>query len=182
MSQRSLIKKIKRGNREAFSGFFREQYGVYVAYTHRFLKDKADATDIVQNAFIKLWENRSNLDPNQSLVAYMYTIVRNLSLNFIRDHQQKHAELDERTLSIHEKPDIIYESETSPREVLKVLVEALPERQREAFELSRIDGLQHEEIAEIMEVSPRTVNNHIVSALKSLRKAYDEKRADLLAL
>ena len=155
---------------------------MYVAYAHRFLKDKADATDIVQNAFIKVWENRSNLDPNQSLVAYMYTIVRNLSLNFIRDHQQKHAELDERTLTIHDKPDIFYESDSSPREVIKVLVEALPERQREAFELSRIDGLQHEEIAEIMDVSPRTVNNHIVSALKSLRKAYDEKRTELLAL
>ena len=182
MSQHSLIKKIKRGNRKAYSGFFREQYGVYVAYAHRFLKDKADAADVVQNAFIKLWENRLNLDPDQSLIAYMYTIVRNLSLNYIRDHQQKHAQLDERALSIHDNPDIFYESDTSPREVIKVLVENLPERQREAFQLSRIDGLQHEEIAEIMDVSPRTVNNHIVCALKNLRKAYDEKRTELMAL
>lgn len=182
MGQQFLINAIKKGDRKVYADFFRDHYAQFVGYAMRYLKSKSDAADIVQNAFVKLWENRKQLDAEKSITSFMYTIVRNLSLNHIRDHKQKHVDLEQATLTIHQQPDILSEQNTSPEEVISILIEKLPERQREAFELSRIDGLQHEEIAEIMDVSPRTVNNHIVAALKSLRKAYDERRTELLAL
>lgn len=180
--QTFLIDKIKRGDRKVYSDFFREHYGQYVAYAMRYLRSKSDATDIVQNAFIRLWETRTQLDPDKSIIAYMYTIVRNLSLNHLRDHKHKHVDLENAALTIHHSPEVFDDQNASAKEVINTLIDQLPERQREAFELSRIDGLEHQEIAEIMGVSPRTVNNHIVAALKSLRKAYDERRTELLAL
>ena len=85
------------------------------------------------------------------------------------------------------QPDIIVEEKLQPaeevdsRENISELsekfgewIEQLPERQQEAFELSRFEGLNHEEIASVMDVSPKTVNNHIVAALKQLRSLYEE--------
>ena len=98
----------------------------------------------------------------------MYTIVRNLCLNFIRDHQSRTADLNEAgVLTIHQETEI--DDPVDLESMLTELLEGLPERQREAFELSRFDGLTHEEIADVMDVSPRTVNNHLVAALKTLR-------------
>jgi len=132
----------------------------------RFVNDKADAMDIVQDVFIKLWNFRTNIDPNKSLTSYLYTAVRNHSLNFLRDHSSKTEVLDEEI--ILDDQDQSNEDSLLLRD-LKKCIDELPERQREAFELSRFEGLQHDEIAGIMEISARTVNNHIVAALKTLR-------------
>lgn len=157
-------------------------YPVYVSYAQRFVRDRSQAGDIAQQAFIKMWEGRNALDPDGSVRSYMYTMVRNLSLNHIRDHQNRFTNLSDDALTIHHQPEIRDEEIESPEDVIKKLVEVLPDRQKEAFLLSRVDGLQHEEIAEIMEISSRTVNNHLVAALKSLRTAYDDYRKQQLAL
>ena len=96
----------------------------------------------------------------------MYTSIRNQSLNFIRDHSSKTEVLDEEVMADTQNQS----TDVNPLfNDLKNCINELPERQREAFELSRFEGLQHDEIAEIMDVSARTVNNHIVAALKTLR-------------
>jgi RNA polymerase sigma-70 factor (ECF subfamily) len=107
----------------------------------------------------------------------MFTIVRNLSLNHIRDHENRFESLDgdNRSLNaliIHqEQNNDSYTEQTI--QIIEKLIKKLPERQREAFELSRFDGLQHDEIAEVMNISARTVNNHIVSACNFLREEYE---------
>ena len=158
--------EIKSGNRLAFSDFFRKNHDRFVRYALRFVNDKNDALDIVQDVFIKLWNNRNGINPEKSLIAYLYTSIRNQSLNFLRDHSTKTE-----TIPVEELPDVIEQKpeESSLLADLKKCIDNLPDRQKEAFELSRFEGLQHDEIADIMEVSARTVNNHIVSALKTLR-------------
>ena len=168
----SLAKEIQKGNREAFSKYFRENYNRYVAFALRYLDAKSDAADIVQEVFIKLWEKKKTIDIDKSLQAYMYASVRNACLNFIRDHQSRYTELTEELV---DEPTTTSSNEHLSKTVTS-LVEELPERQREAFQLSRFEGLQHEEIAEIMKVSPRTVNNHIVAALKNLRDLYERQK------
>ena len=158
--------EIRSGNRLAFSDFFRKNHDQYVRYAMRFVNEKADALDIVQDVFVKLWKNRLNIDPQKSIVSYLYTSVRNQSLNFIRDHSSKKETLDE---EIIDEIELEENDSSNLLQALKTCITELPERQREAFELSRFEGLQHHEIAEIMNLSSRTVNNHIVTALKILR-------------
>lgn len=171
-SSNTIAKEIKAGNRLAFSQFFRENYNRYVVFVLRYVDTKSDATDIVQDVFVKLWEKKHSIDINKSLSAYVYTSVRNGCLNFIRDHKSKYTALDGELVDQSMSLDVDEDSSIS----VEALIEELPERQREAFQLSRFDGLQHDEIADIMEVSPRTVNNHIVAALKNLRDIYDRHR------
>ena len=158
--------EIKSGNRLAFSDFFRKNHDQYVRYAMRFVNEKADALDIVQDVFIKLWNNRTNIDPHKSLISYIYTSIKNQSLNFIRDHTSKKNVLDEEIIDEIEVQD---NDSSTLLNALKNSIIELPDRQREAFELSRFEGLEHYEIAEIMGLSARTVNNHIVTALKTLR-------------
>lgn len=168
---------IKNGSKDSYSVFFRSCYEHYVRFAFRYLKSKSQACDLVQDAFIKIWKNRENLDPSRSLKSFTFTIIRNLCLNHLRDHKNRFESLEDSDLSsnaliIHQdQENDSYIEETV--NTIELLIKKLPERQREAFELSRVDGLRHEEIAEVMNISARTVNNHIVSALKFLRKEYD---------
>lgn len=168
----ALTIEIRKSNRLAFSNFFRAYYAVYVAYSQRFVDSKDQAADIVQEVFVKLWEIRNTLDSDKPLKSLVYTMVRNHSLNHLRDYENRYTDLNENALTIHQQ-QVHTEEQQPDSSIFNELIKELPERQREAFELSRFDGLQHDEIAEIMDVSPRTVNNHIVAALKTLRDAYE---------
>lgn len=167
---------IKRSDRRAFDELFRTMYPQLVKFAASYTKEKSSASDIVQDSFIAMWQKRSAIDPNQSLKAYIYRIVRNRALNYLRNSS---SEISESEIVIEEK--LLPEEEVDSRENVDELsekfsewIDQLPERQQEAFELSRFEGLSHEEIASVMEVSPKTVNNHIVAALKQLRSQYEE--------
>ncbi|MDZ7806767.1 MAG: RNA polymerase sigma-70 factor [Gracilimonas sp.] len=168
---------IRDGNKNSYSAFFRACYEHYVRFAYRYVRSKDQACDLVQEAFIKLWKNRNQLDPLKSLKSYMFTIVRNLSLNHIRDYKNRFETLDGddhslNALIIHQEQDNESNNEQTIQ-IIEKLIKELPERQREAFELSRFDGLRHEEVAEVMNISARTVNNHIVSACNFLREEYE---------
>jgi len=105
--------------------------------------------------------------------------VRNKALNHIRDFGSKTVQLEsiQKTAiaqSPHTNPPESNEYTQKLAELFKEWIQELPQRQQEAFTLSRFEGFDHEEIAEIMDVSKHTVNNHIMGALKSLRACYNE--------
>lgn len=172
---RIWVEKITDSDREAFNNLFRSLYPRLVRYAFKYMHNKGQASDIVQDAFVILWEKRQELDPQRSIKAYLYRIVRNRSLNYIRDHSDVTVgleHLDDTRLRSNDKPDR-QEKAGELVTLLKEWIEDLPKRQREAFELSRFEGLDHEEVAGVMDVSPNTVNNHIVAALDYLRNRYD---------
>lgn len=175
-SSAEQIRRIAASDRKAFDRLFRSIYPALVRYAFRYVKNRAIAGDIVQDAFVKLWEKRRELDPSGSVKAYMYRIVRNRALNYIRDHSNESVGL-EHAEDIEVDPTIQVDGNADGSDelfqLLREWINELPERQREAFELSRFEGLDHEEIAGVMEVSPNTVNNHIVAALGNLRTCYD---------
>lgn len=168
---------IKSGSKNSYSDFFRACYEHYVRFAYRYVKSKDQACDLAQEAFIKLWKHREQLDTSKSLKSYMFTIIRNLCLNHIRDYKNRFEHLEDKEQSVHaliihqEQEGTSYVEQTI--EIIEKLIKQLPERQREAFELSRFDGLLHNEIAEVMNISERTVNNHIVSASNFLREKYE---------
>lgn len=172
----SWARKIRGNNEKAFKEMFDSTFDNYVRYAWRFTKNKDSAMDIVQECFIKLWQMRSNLDPSQSLRTYFYRMVKHRSLNYLRDVRQ-HTE-DIENLKIADESVTVFETdEDSELQVpLKKWIEELPDRQKEAFKLSRYEGLMHDEIADIMEVSPRTVNNHIGAALSNLQERYKKHK------
>ncbi len=162
--------------KDHFDTFFRENYPALLNYAYRFLNDRSTAEDVLQECFINLWNIRNEIDRNGSLKAYTYKMVRNRALNYIRDNQKEtptESFSDDKVDSLNQEN----ENETGTLKkmhLLKNWIKTLPVRQREAFELSRFEGLDHDEISEVMKISPRTVNNHIVEALNTLRLKFTD--------
>ena len=171
-------RRLNASDEDALDELFQAAFEPLVKYAWRYTADKPTAMDIVQDCFVKLWEVRHRLNPDKSLRSYLYNMVKNRSLNYLRDSHTDTVQLDDMQLADPEQETDTIEIESGQAEELsdrfEMWIEDLPDRQREAFELSRFDGLTHDEIAEIMDISARTVNNHIVSALNTLKEKYQD--------
>ncbi|MEX2601461.1 MAG: RNA polymerase sigma-70 factor [Balneolaceae bacterium] len=177
---REWAEKISLGDRNAFNELFRCFYPQLVKFACRYTRSREAACDVVQDAFITVWQKHRGIDPGRSLKAYLYQIVRNKALNYLRDYADRTVSLEPMetiTLTSDEHTDeeaLDGQTSGTTPELLREWISRLPERRREALELSRFDGLDHTEIAGVMEVSPNTVNNHIVAALSFLKECYEE--------
>jgi len=169
---RQLAERIAAGDAAAFRELFERLHDPLLRFAARFV-DESAAEDAVQEAFVRVWHMRESIDEQLSLRALMYRTVRNLAFNAVRDAQTRSRLLaDEGTEHLSGRSPMNPEQELDVKEMGQVVqagIDALPERQREALLLSRFNGLSHQEVAEVMNVSARTVNNHLVRALESLR-------------
>lgn len=170
-------------DQRALDELFRSFYPVLVRFAMRYVSNSTTSKDIVQDCFVTLWQTRQRLDASRSLKSYLYMMVRNRALNTIRDSSGIDVDHDlasnrQQTL---EPPDADADDNGATLEMkMNVWINQLPQRQKEAFRLSRFDGLDHDEIAEVMSVSPKTVNNHIVAALSTLRNRYEQYEKDTI--
>jgi RNA polymerase sigma-70 factor (ECF subfamily) len=164
-----------------FTDLFRRFYPPLVRYACQFTGDSALAADVLQDVFLKLWEDRSRLRVVTSLKALLYTMVRNRALNVIRNGKRR------RQASLREAPELSHGTAAEHAAVLDAgdlqrklyaWILELPDRRREAFMLSRYHGLQHQEIARIMGLSKRTVDTHIMHALQELRQRLEKLQTE----
>ncbi|NNF57629.1 MAG: RNA polymerase sigma-70 factor [Rhodothermaceae bacterium] len=165
----SWSRRIAASDEAAFEALFRHLHPPLVRFAAGLVGSEAEADDLVQDAFLRIWTRREQLDPQRSLRALLYRSVRNLAYNAIRDrttHAEKHTDM--MPPPALPMPDAATEAASLDERLRRWMAE-LPDRQCEALTLSRFDGLSHDEIAAAMEISARTVNNHLVAALKTLR-------------
>ncbi len=174
VSLEELCRRLKASDRKAFEQLFRLLREGLLRYVRSLIHDETVAHDLVQDVFVYLWGLRETLDPSRSLKAYLYSMARNRAYRFMRDertHAEKHAFLKQQAAAQTpgvEEPDARLDADVLTQR-LRVWIGALPERQREALLLSRFHALSHREVASVMGVSPRTVNNHIMRALEHLQ-------------
>ncbi len=166
-----LWNQISSGDVNSFSTLFNNYYNPLYIYAYRFVKDISAAENIVQEVFVFLWTKREKIQIKYSLKSYLYTAVRNHSLNHLK--QQSFTE------SLDEKPDLHNKSIHSPEDEfikkefhLKVqeAIGQLPEKCRQIYLMNRYDNLKYREIAEILGISVNTVKTQLNRALKSLLK------------
>ena len=169
-----LIVSIKNGDARSMELLFRRLFPGMCAYARKFLQDSNDAEEIVQEIFYTVWKHRDRLDENKSLYHYLFTSVKNRSLNFLetKKSRSKHSELM-RYLYIQEATDgdssyhalLAKELEKDFNQAL----EYLPQECRRIFELSRFEGLKYQEIAVKLNISIKTVETQMSRALSKLR-------------
>ncbi len=172
-----LAEKISQSDRQAFDELFRLMYPGLVRYAVLYLKEKQIACDIAQDTFITLWKQRTNIDLDKSLKSFLFRMVKNQCLNFLRDNERLIVDTDLMNITPADRQGAdlseYHTHENRLANLFREWIDSLPERQKEAFELSRFEGLNHHEIADVMEISAKTVNNHIVTALQQLRACYE---------
>lgn len=168
-----LCRRLTTSDRVAFETVFRLFRDDVVRYVRSVVKREAVAHDLTQDVFVALWERRGTLDPKLSLKAFVYRMARNAAYRHMRDtrtHERKHMllELEENGLNTNGAVRDGAVDADMLADKIRGWIGELPERQREALVLSRYHDLSHREIASVMGISPRTVNNHIVRALGNL--------------
>jgi len=170
-----LIKAIRHDDKAAFKALCRIYYDPLYRFLWRKTRDEETAKDLVQELFLNVWKNRANLDEAQSSKAYLYRAANNIAINHLKKKAVRQAyTLDspaaERMAGTDEKQDF--------QEYAEEVLHDLPEEQRLVFTMNKFEGLKYHEIAEMLNVSVKTVENRMSKALKALR----EKLGHLLSL
>jgi RNA polymerase sigma-70 factor (ECF subfamily) len=147
------------------------------------VRDEALAHDLTQDTFAKLWAARDRMEAVDSLRAYVYQMARNRVYNQQRNENTRREHRSNpqaaQTHSHPPSPDTALDADML-RSMLEDWIDELPDRQREALTLRRRSDLSHDEIAQVMGISPSTVNNHIVRAMEHLRSRLRNHRPELL--
>ncbi len=169
----STIRHLMASNEAAFRMIYDIHSGRVYQLAFRFLKDASWSEEIVQDVFMKLWLNREGLDDQGNLWLYLYVITKRLCLNKLREIR-KSPVLFEQLINGMEVADRPPEEQLMAVELeqqAQRLIACLPKQQQLIYKLSREEGLSHHEIAEKLGLSPNTVKNHMVQALKTLKNS-----------
>lgn len=172
-----VLKELANENMLALEELFNFYYPRLYNFSKSFLKIEDGIDDILQEVFIRIWNNRKEIINSDTFNSYIFTITRNLLLNELRSrlNNQKlkdnilHASLAEEYASF-EKVEF-----AELKEKVDVLINELPAKQKEIFTLSRVEGMSNKEIAEKLNISAKTVEYHIsqsISIIKSKLKAF----------
>lgn len=162
---------LKNNRIETLEKLFNDYYSPVLLYSITMVKNREDAEDIVQQAFVSLWQKMDVLDFNISARAYLYKAVYHASLDFL-----KHEKVKKRheTEFIYGNSEILHADKNEEEELYKKFeeaIDALPEQCRKIFKMSRFDGLKYREIAATLSISEKTVENQMGKALKMLRES-----------
>ena len=156
----------------AFEMLFRTYYHPLCNYAYSFLQDKEDAEEIVQSTFLMVWEKRQTLAIRTSVKPYLYAMVRNACLNVIKHEKIKQKYAGEEIASAARSHDSVtnFMASNELEYRIKMALEELPEQCRIVFKLSRFEELKYAEIAEQLNISVKTVENHMGKALRIMRE------------
>jgi len=176
ISETEIIRRIRQGDKGQFESLFRSSYVSLVRYAKTIIKDHDTAEEIVQDLFVRLWQERQKLKIESSLNGYLFRAVHNRCLHWL-DHSrvvEKHArEMSEKQEEKTESPVEIMQYNELQLKIAKV-IEKLPERCGRIFCMNRFEGFKYAEIAEKLSVSVKTVEANMGRALKEFRKALKE--------
>ena len=170
--EKDLIDRVIDGDQTAFEFLFHFYYPGLVIYSAQFTADRMEAEEIVQDFFVRFWNNHQKLVPSDSLKSYVFSSVKNSCLNFLKHKkiEEKYInqmlELSDRHLAYD--PDLYTDSDLQGK--IKKTIDLLPKRCKEIFNMSRMQGKKNNEIAIELNISKRTVETQISNALKIFKE------------
>ncbi|WP_437369252.1 RNA polymerase sigma-70 factor [Maribacter litoralis] len=166
-----FILQLKQNDRHAFNKLFNTYWQPLYISAFNVLKDKNICEEIVQDIFIGIWKNRKNFEIKVSLEKYLFSCVRYQVFNQFRKNQKNlrtelFENLDQRCTYENPESEVLYQELVQK---VDSIIEELPEKCRMVYKMSREEQLSHKEISSRLNISPKTVENHITKALFVLR-------------
>lgn len=162
-----------QNDEKAFELLFKSHYTELSFFANKFVNDLQVSEEIVSDTFTSLWEQREQLEIKTSTRAYLYRTVQNRCLNYL-----KHKKIESEYVNYLAKNNMLSEVPAANRnpyiekelqELVFKAIEDLPDKCREVFKMSRFEQLKNKEIAEHLNISPKTVERHMTIALEKMR-------------
>lgn len=178
-----LFDRIKSGDQKALETLFSIYFPRLNDFARNVVRDDVISQDIVQDVFVKVWEKRLEIE-TINLEAYLFKLVRNRCIDYIKYLKVVNNRMQEIQLSskyeelyridfIGNEPYVLIEQELKQK--IEKTIESLPERCREVFILSRMNGLKNKEIAEKLGINIKNVERHLARALQTFRSSFSEE-------
>ncbi len=164
------------GNITDFEMLFRTYYQPLCKYAYTFLQSREDAEEVVQATFAQLWEKRDELAIRTSIKPYLYATVRNSCLNALKHEKVRQRYAGEEMARAGNSENSVAHMVVS-RELeqhIHLALEALPEQCRMVFKLSRFEAMRYSDISRELNISVKTVENHMGKALRLMRERLRE--------
>lgn len=181
-TDKNLVDLLQKGNVAAFDSLFEVYSPKLFGFANKYFQNTIDSEELVQEVFVKVWENRKSLKSEHSFKSYLFTIA----LNQVRKHFNKKA------VSLRYLESIQYETEPTENPLfaannyetvlnqINLLIEQMPPRRREIFRKSKLEGKSSKEVAEELNISAGTVDNQVSEALRFIRSHLNNENMALL--
>jgi len=172
-----LFDRIRLGDKFSFELLYRKYFEKMCSFANKFLQDNELATEVVNDVFMNVWNNRNKLDPNNMFQSYLFVSTKNRSLNELQ-RQKKESKFKEVITATYlegqemEVRDSLVIKEMEER--IKKIIDELPPKCREIFLMSRYEDKKNREIAEELNISLKTVETQMTRALKVFRRELQE--------
>ena len=169
---RNIVEALRQGDEQVFETIFRTYYERLCNYANTILNDMDEAEEMVQSAFLTVWEKHDTLEIHTSVKSYLYRAVHNSCLNRVKHFKVRKTYGD----SVKNQTELLHDDASQDLigseldAIVANAIDSLPDQCRLVFKLSRFENLTYAEIAEQLGISVKTVENHMVKALKVLRE------------
>jgi RNA polymerase sigma-70 factor, ECF subfamily len=172
--EQKWVKAVRRGEKEAFKLIFVKYYDHLIRFAFRYLKSVTEAENVVQDVFLSIWEKKEGWHVDGTLKTYLFRAVKYKAMDQLRHEEVKRRYAEEQSFLDRkpENPAAYIERKMDEEKFIRATqnaIEELPERTRIIYKMSRIEGLTYNEIADVLEISPKTVESHISRGLDNLR-------------
>jgi len=172
---------LERSDKYQLEKLFANHYTAVLLYCISIVKDKDDAEDIVQRAFISLWRKMDSIDFHTSARAYLYRSVYHASLDWIK-HQKVRKRYENEVKNNNPVVHTVNNEEKDLAGKIGAAINDLPDQCRRIFKMNRYDQLRYKDIAETLHISEKTVEKHMVKALRILRQRLKDHLPVILLL
>lgn len=178
-----LFDQIKFGDQKALETLFSIYFPRLNDFARNVVKDDVISQDIVQDVFVKVWEKKSEIE-NINFEAFLFKMVRNRCIDYIKHLKVVNNRMQEIQISskyeelyridfVGNEPYVLIEQELKLK--IEKTIQSLPDRCREVFVLSRMNGLKNKEIAEKLGINIKNVERHLSRAMQSFRENFSEE-------
>ena len=178
LHEKDLVTLLTQGNESAFESLYHLYSKRLLGFLIKSVKSETIASELLQDTFVKIWKNRENIDPEQSFRSYLFRISENVVFDFFRKTARDKALQAMLINSACEEYSHVEENLCTKEneQILNDLVNLLPPKRREIFQLIKIEDRSYNEVSHALSISPSTISDHIVKATKFIRQHLDDAK------
>jgi RNA polymerase sigma-70 factor (ECF subfamily) len=182
--EKDLVMLLNEGNEAAFEELYHLYNNRLLGYLIKLVKTETFASEILQETFIKIWNNRQNINPEQSFRSYLFRISGNLVYDFFRkaarDKKLEAALINNACDKYRHVEEKFCKKEID--QLLQNAIDMLPPKRRQVFQLVKMEERSYEEVSKLLHVSTSTINDHVVKATKYIRENLERYHVTVISL
>jgi RNA polymerase sigma-70 factor (family 1) len=182
--EKELLLLLQNGNEQAFEKIYKFYSTRLYGNLLKLVKSETEAQEILQDVFLKIWDNRQRIDIGKSFRSYLFKIAENKVYDFFRKaarDKKRKAQLISLATNEYVPVEELWQSDEKSA-ILQKAIDSLPPQRQLVFRLCKLEGKSYKQVSELLGISVSTISDHIVKATKSIRDYFENNEQALLSL